>query len=676
MFEFLNPKNWGAKKETGGSSGDGAAIFSSTLRFKNPNRREKLAAFRENDWVFGAVDFRGEVFADIKIKLFRINKDNEKVEIKNHKALDMLNRPNKFVTTFELLEVTSMHLDLVGEAFWLIDMVKREIWWLEPQKVSIISDPVKFITGYRYELDKGFREYTADEIVHFRKPNPANHYGASSALDACARTYNLDQNASEWNWQFFKQGAAANAILYFKQKFAKGIFKQFVQKFRDAHEGVENANKLAFLEHEVGKVDLDRTQKDMQFVELQDKTRDKLLGAGFRVSKALLGLDENSNRSTIDGAQYGFSVFVNRPRLNRFFAKLNGDYLNLFGEYFGQKLELSYEDRTPQDEELILKKRDSDLDHGVISINEAREAKGLKPVEGGEVPRTSATMIRIDEVSTLSDPAVSDKSVENSKKKEFKKLNRSKVLGAYLKRFTGHEKAISTRMRIYFSDQEKDILKALNKNSDRLKGFKAKAIEDDLLGVAKEQADDVFRKIFPLIILTAESEGQMAIAELGINEVFKIQKVRPVLVSQTQKFAKQVTATTFGLLKNELATGLGDGEGELELSNRVKKVFTNAKTYRAKAIARTETNTASNLAHKTAYDQLKVPQIEWVSAHDARTRPGHENADGQVVDRGEPFNVANASGETEKLDYPSDRVHGSAGNVINCRCRTIAHFKD
>ena len=51
----------------------------------------------------------------------------------------------------------------------------------------------------------------------------------------------------------------------------------------------------------------------------------------------------------------------------------------------------------------------------------------------------------------------------------------------------------------------------------------------------------------------------------------------------------------------------------------------------------------------------------WVTVGDSRVRAAHAAADGQEVPLGSPFVV----------EYPGD-PHGSAGNVINCRCVMVA----
>jgi hypothetical protein len=60
---------------------------------------------------------------------------------------------------------------------------------------------------------------------------------------------------------------------------------------------------------------------------------------------------------------------------------------------------------------------------------------------------------------------------------------------------------------------------------------------------------------------------------------------------------------------------------------------------RAARIATTETTGAYGAGSVYALQQEKVGCKEWLSAHDARVRPEHAHADGQVVKVGHPFTV-------------------------------------
>ena len=89
--------------------------------------------------------------------------------------------------------------------------------------------------------------------------------------------------------------------------------------------------------------------------------------------------------------------------------------------------------------------------------------------------------------------------------------------------------------------------------------------------------------------------------------------------------------------------------------------------------ARTAVTNAQNAGRMDSYVAATKIGIEmereWVSALDARTRPEHAEADGQVVGVDEPFIVGG-----EKLMFPGDRS-GSGWNIYNCRCTQIAKVK-
>ncbi len=94
--------------------------------------------------------------------------------------------------------------------------------------------------------------------------------------------------------------------------------------------------------------------------------------------------------------------------------------------------------------------------------------------------------------------------------------------------------------------------------------------------------------------------------------------------------------------------------------------------WRARMIARTETLFASDYGRKLADDKSEYETgKEWISANDHRTRHGHRDVDGEVVDQVASFAVPvykkNVIIRTEMMTGPGD-ITASAENVINCRC--------
>ena len=119
---------------------------------------------------------------------------------------------------------------------------------------------------------------------------------------------------------------------------------------------------------------------------------------------------------------------------------------------------------------------------------------------------------------------------------------------------------------------------------------------------------------------------------------------------------RQISAcVTSSILQGKSIKGMAD-----DLQTRIPTMNRNS----AIRTARTAVTNAQNAGRQDSYVAATKMGIEmereWVSALDARTRPEHAEADGQVVGVDEPFIVGG-----EKLMFPGDR-NGSGWNTYNC----------
>lgn len=118
------------------------------------------------------------------------------------------------------------------------------------------------------------------------------------------------------------------------------------------------------------------------------------------------------------------------------------------------------------------------------------------------------------------------------------------------------------------------------------------------------------------------------------------------------------------LLRQTLAEGVLAGEDREALARRVRTYFRQATEDRARVIAATESNRASNFGIFEGMRQAGVRFKRWRTMADERVRPIHMELAGQVKELEAPF-VVPSTGEVGW--FPGDDHFGAHG-AIGCRC--------
>lgn len=185
-------------------------------------------------------------------------------------------------------------------------------------------------------------------------------------------------------------------------------------------------------------------------------------------------------------------------------------------------------------------------------------------------------------------------------------------------------------------------------------------------------------------------------AEQNLDMIDQAQKAHPFFAPFFQRYISKWLARYGGrkivLLKRTLADWLIDTiTDQLDLAEEEENFETIASLiyqavkekgfykWQIQRIVRTETTSAMNNGTLATADTTGIVlEKVWYSADDTRTRRhtgkpkspfDHLEMDGRVVAQGEKFKLMNyKTGEPEYLEYPGDPT-GSAGNIINCRCR-------
>jgi len=310
-------------------------------------------------------------------KLWRKSKSGKKedrVQVTSHLALQIWNKPNTFFPQQEFVETTQQHQELTGESWWVVARDSRsslplELWPVRPDKMRPVPDPHDFIVGYIYTGPSGEQiPLETNQVIFQRSPDPMNMYRGMSPVGAILPDLRASNLSATYIANFFKNSAEPGGIIEVEQRLSDEEFTEMSTRWREQHQGVSNAHRVAILEQ--GKwVDRKFSMKDMEFTALRQASSETIREA-FGFPKPLLGSVDDVNRANAEAAEYVFAQWLIKPRLERIKSALNNDFLPLFfPEGAIPDVEFDYCDPVPENQEFEAVNRKSKAETAKIYID-------------------------------------------------------------------------------------------------------------------------------------------------------------------------------------------------------------------------------------------------------------------------------------------------------------------
>ena len=337
----------------------------------HPNTAEtQLRAYGAVGTLFAIVHRLSESTSQVDWRLYRKTVDGRRryegeetrTEVTRHAALDLWNKPNPWQTRQEFVEATQQHLDLTGEAWWVVARDPRvdlplELWCVRPDRMAPVPHPAQFISGYVYRGPDGEQvPLQLNEVIQIKLPNPLDPYRGLGPVQAVLVDLDAARYSAEWNRNFFVNSAEPGGIIEFPERLSDEEFDEFTERWREQHQGVAAAHRVAILEKGTWK-DRVISQRDMQFAELRKLSRE-VIREGFGIHGHMIGQSENVNKANAEAADTGFGKWMLRPRLTRIKGALNARLLPMFGATTGG-LEFDHDDPEPPDRQANDRERTS-----------------------------------------------------------------------------------------------------------------------------------------------------------------------------------------------------------------------------------------------------------------------------------------------------------------------------
>jgi len=611
-------------------------------------------------WVYACVNVKAKEVGNMQLKLMRGMKgdDEEDERVFDHPILDLLNKPNPLMTGSELLEITSSHLDLNGNAFWYFAKDEggeiREIYPLRPDRTvqEIDQEEPLLIKGYLFTQQAGGQiKLKVDEVMHIKEFSPKAEYPFPSrgmgVVEAAASVIDTDNFARDWNKEFFNNSARPDAVLRTEGNLSDAEKKRLKRMWETEHQGVKKSHRVALLSGGLIYEPVGMTQTEMDFVEQRKFTRDEIL-AMFRVPKTILGITEDVNRANAEASNFVFALRVLKPTFEKITNTLNEFFVPMFGE---DDLFFEFESPVPEDRLAVVNEYALGINKW-LNRNDIRRAEGLSDTREGDVFFGTLADLPQDIVKTMKREGYQQKDKKELKPLKDKKIKRafkekqpkrlSKVARErYGKLFERAVNAKAERFRRvldeYFEEQQKRVVQNLK---TELEGLEKKEYQYKQLEAFFDKESEIQAGISlmqPFIREFTEDAVEMALLLTGIDtdEIdVNSEEFIKFVDDRARFFSEKINQTTLLKLEQSLAQGFEAGETIEELETRIGSVFLQRGATR-ELIARTEVSAISNFAAEEAYRQAGIEKKEWLitSPKDIECL----QADGEIVNVGEKF---------------------------------------
>lgn len=193
-----------------------------------------LKLYQEDPWIYAPVWYLASAVASTP----RIMKKGEEI-ITEHPLLDLLNAPNSDQSGYDLLEATTVYLELVGEGYW--EKVKNkvdkpgELYTLRPDRIEIVPDDAKKrVAAYTYTVS-GIDAVTfpPEDIVPFLYFNPVDDWRGQGSVKCLEETIEDSRYSRGWRRRFLRRFGAKEGYLSTEQSPGGPIVQRLKEKWSE-----------------------------------------------------------------------------------------------------------------------------------------------------------------------------------------------------------------------------------------------------------------------------------------------------------------------------------------------------------------------------------------------------------------------------------------------------------
>ena len=356
-----------------------------------PNVRE---GYGRNELIYACIAYKANSASQARMV---VRRESNGEELEQHPLQQLIDRPNPFMTQFDLVSLTTIFLDCAGRACW--EKVRSasgavvQLWPLRPDWLHPIRDAKRFMVAYEYAVP-GMNPVRIDarDVLEVKLWNPLDLYGALAPVTVASRVAAVDNSATDFIKLTFEHGGVPMGVLSSKQNLTETQVESIRTRWRQRYGGFRNWADPAVLDADATYQRAGLTFRELGF-DILDARSEARICAVLDVPPILVGAKIGLDRATYSNyaeARAAFWQDGQIPRLRRIADEFTTDLAYEFGVGIEVDWDLSEVPALQEDAGVVWERAGQAYQWGGITLNEYRKIMGLDAVPDGDEFRAPA----------------------------------------------------------------------------------------------------------------------------------------------------------------------------------------------------------------------------------------------------------------------------------------------
>jgi len=615
--------------------------------------------YQTQDNLSAVVNFLANSIAQLPLKVYVRDGENERKRDRESVASRLLWRPNADQTEFEFIRALMIEYFVIGSAYvWVLPDADSESgyqlrllpteWIIKSDGNGYAPDTIRVCArngGTAFDVPK-------EEFVQFKTYSVGNPSGYLSPVSALRQTLTEQVEASRFRRQLWKSSGRLNAQIIRPKDVAPWTDEQrkkFATAFRESWSGNgSKSGSIPIMEDGMEIKPFQTSFKESEWSNSVKLTRESV-SAAYGVNPSLIWhSDTQTYASSKDNARALYSECLGpvlqmlQQRINSFLIPKVDDNPNLYVEFdLTEKLKGSFEERAS-----ILQ---TSVGAPWLTRNEARTDMNLPRIEGGD------ELITPLNVATNGVPSPDDSYTYEGVDNQAKKLTPKNAPECSCKSCKDNEVRIKGR-----SDETDDekVTEVLQKFFERqMRSVIPKINSDKEFWDEKRWNKELAEDLYPVLQEIGDKHGKEASEVLNWEYVTKLTENYIKKVAQVR--ARNINNQTLMRIEKDLESEEPDVEHVFEVRKNTADTMGRSV---ATAIATWSVAEATHQAISDGAPRVigKIVEKEWVTGENAR--PSHQAMNGERV----PIDADFSNGQ----HFPGEDT-GDPDESCGCNCSTV-----